>query len=291
MAGVGVFLSISAAFFKATKSILNKYAVELVNEFTVSWAIRFVSVFIFAVFLLSFRNVYVPSSNVFWWALLVNSIGLSMTTILISKAFQKSDISVISPILGLVPIAVVFPAIILLQETPSRLSGIGIVLVSIGIYLLHYDKTTSIFKPVLRLRDDTGVQLVVIALAIISILPSIDKIGIQNSSPIIWVFSTHIVTALILFIVALYFDEQFSNSVERNWKLLCVLGTASAMIWIVQAYAYTMLNVSYVQAIKRGSILISILVGGLIFNEQNYCERLVGGGIIFCGIVLVVIGI
>jgi len=45
MAGVGVFLSISAAFFKATKSILNKYAVESVNEFTVSWAIRFVSVF------------------------------------------------------------------------------------------------------------------------------------------------------------------------------------------------------------------------------------------------------
>ena len=219
-----MFLSISAAFFKATKSILNKYAVESINEFTVSWAIRFVSVFIFVGFLLSFRNVYVPSSNVFWWALLVNSIGLSMTTILISKAFKKSDISVISPILGLVPIAVVFPAIILLQEIPSKLSGLGILLVSIGIYLLQYDKTTSIFKPVLRLRNDTGVQLIVIALAIISILPSIDKIGIQSSSPIIWVFSTHIVTASILFIVALYFDNQFSNSVNchedyASWRL------------------------------------------------------------------------
>jgi len=214
-----------------------------------------------------------------------------MTTILISKAFQKSDISVISPILGLVPIAVVFPAIILLQEIPSKLSGLGIVLVSIGIYLLQYDKTTSIFKPVLRLRNDTGVQLIVIALAIISILPSIDKIGIQNSSPIIWVLSTHIVTASILFIVALYFDERFSNSVKRNWKLLCVLGTASAMIWIVRAYAYTMLNVSYVQSIKRGSILISILVGGFIFDERKYRERVIGGVIIFCGIVLVVIGI
>jgi len=51
--------------------------------------------------------------------------------------------------------------------------------------------------------------------------------------------------------------------------------------------AYTMAIVPYVVSIKRTSILISVLMGGLIFKEKQLGKRLLAVLIMLAGVILI----
>jgi len=68
------------------------------------------------------------------------------------------------------------------------------------------------------------------------------------------------------------------------WVVLGGLATASSMI--AHFHAIKLAPVSYMIAVKRTSLIFSVLYGGLIFKEEHIRQRLLGTSIMLSGVVV-----
>lgn len=289
---IGIVLGLCAAVFKSSKSVLTKIAATGLNTYVTSFWTRMVGVALFFILIVLFGDFYTPSDSTYWIALVTNSILLSLTTLIFTRALEVSDISLISPIMSLLPVFTVPPAILFLNETPSIIGFFGLVSITVGAYVISSEGDEyGILDPIIMITDDRGVQLAVAGLVIASAIPAVDKVGIQSTDPLLWVFSTHICTSIVLLGVLLGKKElPFDDRMKNNGILLAV-GLSSSIIWVFQSYAYTFTQVAYVSGVKRVSIVFSIIAGYYIFGEQNIRRRLGGAVFLIIGILLVATGI
>lgn len=60
-----------------------------------------------------------------------------------------------------------------------------------------------------------------------------------------------------------------------------------AVLTLFHMIAVSMTLVAYAIAIKRTSILFTVLWGALLFKEKNFKERLIGAAIMLAGVLLI----
>lgn len=286
---IGIVLSIGAAILKSGKSIFTKANAMSINPYTTSFAYRAISALLFIILLFIFQNNTIKNFQLFAIASITNSIILASTTLLTTKALEVSDISIITPLMALLPITVTIPAWIFLDEKISIIALFGILLVCFGAYILELNsKNKNWLTPFFKLTNDKGAQYVGLFLVIASVIPTIDKIGLSSSTPILWVTATHTGMSVLLLSIASIKTSNISTDIQTNVKPLFVLGLFNTLLWIAQIFAYQEMQVAYVQAIKRGSIFLSILAGYLFFNETRLKARMTGAVIILFGISLII---
>lgn len=288
---IGLILALSSSFFKSGKSLSTKIASQSTNDYITSLFTRLVSAIIFLILLIVLNKIVVPEDNIFLFYLIINSILFAIVTVLFTKSLRVSDVSLVSPIMSLLPIFVTIPSYIILGEIPNLYAGIGILLVTLGSYALELNNESKTYiDPIKSLSHNKGVQIAFLGITIASVIPSVDKIGIQMTNPIMWVFLTQLISGLIIGLFYLFSDNNsFKLDFYNNYKILIIVGLFNALIWIFQSYAYTYTQVSYVQSVKRVSIILSILGGYYIFDEKNIRERLFGSILILIGITLIFI--
>lgn len=287
----GLFLALISSVFKSGKSLSTKVASQLTNDYITSLFTRLISAIVFLILIIVLNKFIIPSNNIFILYLIINSVLFAIVTVLFTKSLRISDVSLVSPIMSLLPIFVTLPSYIILGEIPNLYAGFGIVLVTFGSYVLELNSESKTYlDPFKSLYYNKGVQIAFGGLIIASVIPSVDKIGIQMTNPIMWVFLTQLISGLIIGLFYLFSDNNsFKLDFYNNYKILIIVGLFNALIWIFQSYAYTYTQVSYVQSVKRVSIILSILGGYYIFDEKNIKERLFGSVLILSGITLIFI--
>ncbi len=291
MIELGVLFSLASAVFKAGKSITTKTAAMATDEYITSFSTRFVGILVAIILLLTVSDFRITNTNQFWIILLLNTIVMISGTIVISKGFKLTDVSIASPLLSFVPIASIPPAIIFLGQKPTIIAGIGVVIVTIGTYLLNLDEyKENILKPFKSLLNDKGARFILLGVCIVGFMPAFDKLGLGYTNEITWLLLMNITSSIgICLCVLKWSNSTLSNSI-KEWKILFVVGFCNSMLVIFQFIAYNYIDVVYVQAIKRVSVLMAISYGGLYLHEENLKPRLIGGTIIIIGVILIVVG-
>lgn len=286
---LGVGLALLAGAFKSSKSITTKFAASSVNSYTTSASMRLVAGVIFFIVVAGLDRFYIPTVKSFYIALLVNSVLYAVVALLYTEALRRSDISLITPLMALIPVTTVIPSFLLLGEIPSVIGLVGLILVSLGAYLLNFSSNqTSYFKPFKKLYSDSGVRLTFLGLILASVVPPIDKIGIEATNPLFWVMSQQLGAFTVIFIISVYLSKLVGfDTIKANWKVLLLVGVSSGMIGLLQSVGYTYTKVVYVQAIKRVSIVFSVIAGYYLFNEKNVRDRLGGAILILIGIICI----
>jgi drug/metabolite transporter (DMT)-like permease len=84
-------------------------------------------------------------------------------------------------------------------------------------------------------------------------------------------------------------DKDIGVLIQQNRKILVIMGLLSTLTSIFQIYAITLTLVAYVIAIKRTSVVFSVLWGHYIFHEKGVKERLLGASIMVMGVVCIVL--
>jgi len=84
-------------------------------------------------------------------------------------------------------------------------------------------------------------------------------------------------------------DKDNGVLIQQNIKILVIMGLLSTLTSIFQIYAITLTLVAYVIAIKRTSVVFSVLWGHYIFHEKGVKERLLGASIMVMGVVCIVL--
>lgn len=120
-----------------------------------------------------------------------------------------------------------------------------------------------------------------------SVAAVFEKAGITRSSAILFAFSENMFAALLMIPIIYLTHRSGFRETSANWRILLPIGLSVAMMFMCQASALRLGPVAYVVAIKRFSVLFSVLAGGLFLKERQLGTRLAGSAVMVCGILCI----
>jgi uncharacterized membrane protein len=282
-----IIFSAIAALSESFKDVFGKKnLLKNIDEYTVSWSLAFFS-FIFLLPILFIKKI--PSiGEDFWWVWVIDAIINLIATVFYFKAIKYSDISITVPMIAFTPIFLLLTSPIMVGEFPNTFGLIGILLIVVGSYTLKIkEKKAGFFVPFKALIKEKGSRMMLGVAFIWSISSNFDKIGVMNSSPVFWSVASGFLISLFLFPIILLRNKKILKEVSKNLKSIIPLGLFHGSVQFFQMTAVSVALVSYVISIKRASILLSVILGALIFKEKDIKERLVGAIIMFLGVLLI----
>ena len=279
------FFAISTAFLESVRDIFNKKTISKIDEYFITFAFNLLTA-IFSLPLL-FNDIHSLGNN-FWYAVI--AIGICNTTayLLFFKAIKVSDLSIVAPITTFSPLLLLITSPFIVGEFPNALGILGIFIIVIGAYVLKFqDKSRGYLIPLKSLFSEIGPRFMFGAVSVWSISANVDKIGVQNSSPIMWAIAAHFSVAIFCLPILFFKSKPNIRNIKSNAGNLIIIGITNALMIICQMSALKLALVSYVIAVKRTSALFKVLWGWLIFKEQGIRERIAGSIIMILGVVVI----
>ena len=266
--------------------MFNKKAGITIDPYTIACSLSFfTAVFLFPLVLA--KGIPTPGKY-FWYSLLIDSVLNAIAYILFIKAISLAELSKVAPLTSFTPLFLIFTSPILLGEFPNIMGLVGVLAIVGGAYLLNLQEGQKRWlEPLVGLMQETGSQLMLTVAFIWSLTSNLDKIGIQNSAPIIWVFSVYLSITVMLLPLVLFRQTSSMSQLRRSGKTLVTIGLLNAVTVASQMTALTLTLVAYVIAIKRTSTVFSVIFGALIFQEQGFKARLLGTSIMLLGVIAI----
>jgi len=201
------------------------------------------------------------------------------------RAFRLADASLVAPLVLVTPVLLLVTSPLMVGEHVSSLGAGGVILSVVGAVILALSEPGVTRRTsLLAFLRDPGVRSMCVTAAIWSVTANLDKLGVQASTPMLWVAALTIFIALASTIAWLALPHRPLQLHALRYAL--VAGAANALGNAAQMYALTILFVPYVIAIKRLSALFTVIVGGIVLKE-NIRERLLGAAIMLLGATLV----
>ncbi|MFD2518678.1 EamA family transporter [Salinimicrobium flavum] len=285
----GFLLAFGTAVSEALKDITSKYNLHHIDEYTAAFSMHLVqSLLLFPIVI--YLGIEYMSTR-FLWALLASSVLQLGVILLYFKAIKRSEISVTLPLITLTPLFMLITSPIMIGEFPSTLGIFGILLIVTGTYISNISEDPKkIFAPFVSLISNQGSRYMLLVAFIWSITANIDKIGVEETSPVYWAFSKDLLVLFYLVPILLIKSKKpWLQIRNRKWPLFMVGFFKSSSV-ITQMFALQFILVPYVISIKRASSVFIILYAFLFMNERkNFRNRLIGILTIMAGLYLIAI--
>lgn len=277
--------SILAGLFLASADAFSKQILEKENAYYIVW-IRL----LFSAFPLLIVALWTPIPDVlpprFWLIITLLAPLEILAIVLYVKALKLSPISLCIPFLAFTPVFLLVISFFLLGELPTPLGLLGVMLIVTGGYIVSADgASASLTAPLHAIKREMGVKLMLTVAFLFSITSSLAKIAIEYSGPSFFaVFYYILLVPLFLPIVLI----KHKGSLVKSISLFHVLtGFCLALMVYFHSMAISMTKVVYMIALKRSSLIFSILFGYIFFQEKKIAHRLTGGLIMLCGVFLI----
>ena len=281
-----LILSILTALFYSSQGAWSKKISGNISSFTVTW-----SMFAFAIPFLILPVVLTGAPDIdprlYYGG--ISSIVLNMVAVtLYVYALKISQLSTCLPLLTFTPVFLIGTSFLLLGELPSIYGLAGIILISLGTYMLNLNRISDGFLgPLKAIKEDKGAMLMLAVAFIWSFAANFDKIGVLGSGPLFYslFFNTGFFVLYIPFLFKL--NPRFPQEIRGNFIKLFFVGFLGAMMFLTQMAALNIALVSYVIAIKRAGIIFSLIFGGLYFNEKITIHRIGAVLMMLAGVFLI----
>lgn len=279
-----LLFSLLTAFFVSLKDVLSKQSLASMDEYSASFFFRLV-IFLFILPFLLLQGFAEPGMG-FWIALPISGSINAVATLLFMRAVKSSELSLAVPLRNFTPLFLLATSPLILRELPSSTGILGVLLIVGGAYLLNLESGSYGLEPLRALARERGPRLMLLAAFLWSISSSYDKIGVQASSPLLWVASVNFFVVLSLLPLALL-NVKLRVVPLRGAVSISMAGVLGAIGLFFQMKAITLTLVAYVISIKRLGVLFSVLWGRVIFKEAVVEKRILGASLMVAGAALI----
>ena len=277
-------LSLAAAVTQAAQfAVLKGRAREISPLVIVAWTqlVAFLGWLVF--FAVSDHALVWPGRA--WLAIAASVVLVTGMSGLIARASARGDISVVGPVYALSPIFTVVPDAVLSGTLPTPLGFVGVGLAVAGtVGLSRGAASGGSLRGLFRRRDALDALLAAIFLGVLS---AVDRWGALAVGPPSYLVCSHGATAMVNLVVVAIVSPRALRASVRPQSLLTVVShgvlgfTGTAM----QTSALTMAPASYVNAVRRLSGLIAVVLGGTLFREVETGRRLAAAALACAGAV------
>jgi len=246
--------------------------------------------------------VQVPHVDGIFVAALLASAALNWAATLLSTiALDKSDASLVSPLLTFNPAFTLVIAWLTLGEIPGVRQAAGVAIILLGAYLLEVEETrTGLLAPLRALVHRPGALLAIIASALWGTTTVLEKLSIEHmtppSGPAVALLGTFLMVLLLTPGALRSPGRGGSPAQQSRWKGLRAHSHALAMAALIAGVAplfgFTAIAfglVGYVTALFKLSAVLTILWAWLFLHEGQIRQRLLGACVMLIGGVLVAV--
>jgi drug/metabolite transporter (DMT)-like permease len=286
-----IILSLISAFSLATSDALTKRVITHENEYIIAWfRVVFALPGLCAAVALSGP---LPKVDGAFFAAFFAALPLEIGAILLYyKALRISPLSLSLPFLSVTPVFLIVISFVLVGQGVSAMGGTGIALIALGGYTLNLSALRAGFlEPFRAIARERGSLYMLIIAFIYSMTSALGKIGVDHSSAPFFgaMYFFALAICLLPIIVRRSGKGRFFKLLRSNVRIALLPALFDAAATLSHFYAVSMSNIAYMIAVKRTSLLFSVLYGFLIFGERNIPERLLGAVLMFSGFVLIAI--
>lgn len=218
------------------------------------------------------------------WPWLALSIATHVVyQLVLNRAYERADFSVAFPLArGVAPIATALLGVALLSETPGLLTLAGILVVSLGLALIAFR------------GGMTGDALVAAATAglLTSAYTLIDAQGVRaGPDPLDFIAWFFLLEGFGLLPIYLMLKRRAALPLLiANARRGMIAGTATVIGFGAALWALALASAGAVSALRETSVVLALAFGAVALRERLTTQRLLGGGLVATGAVLVVLG-
>ncbi len=212
-----------------------------------------------------------------WPAIAASSLLVIGMSGLLARASARGDISIVGPILALSPIFTILPDAALAGGWPSALGWIGLALSLTGtVSLSGGPGPTGLLGRVRVLFARPDALDALGAAFFLGFLAAVDRWAALAIGPPSYLVASHGATAVVTTLVLLLTDPRglAASFVPRNLVTLASHGLLGVTGTGMQTHALTMAPAAYVNAIRRMSAVLAVLLGRTLFGEPDLARRL-----------------
>jgi drug/metabolite transporter (DMT)-like permease len=235
-----------------------------------------------------------PSLPPVFWGWMAVAMPLELVAMwLYMQAIRSSPLSLTLPYLAFTPAFNTLTAYLVLGETVTLSGFSGILLIVFGAWLLNLHATQNasglnILAPFRAITRERGSRLMLMVAALYSLTSVTGKGALLHATPAFFgpfYFVALGATSLLLFASR---DVSTWRALGRHpWAHLAIGVCMGAMV-VTHFYAIEHIEVAYMIAVKRTSLLFGMLYGAWLFKETGLLKNLVAGMLMVLGVFLIV---
>jgi len=235
-----------------------------------------------------------PSLSPVFWGWIAVAMPLELLAMwLYMQAIRSSPLSLTLPYLAFTPAFNTLTAYLVLGETVTLSGFSGILLIVFGAWLLNLQATQNhsglnILAPFRAITRERGSRLMLMVAALYSLTSVTGKGALLHATPAFFgpfYFVALGATSLLLFASR---DVSTWRALGRHpWAHLAIGACMGAMV-VTHFYAIEHIEVAYMIAVKRTSLLFGLLYGAWLFKETGLLKNLLAGMLMVLGVFLIV---
>lgn len=230
----------------------------------------------------------IPPLDREFWLVLAISVPLEVAAMfLYLRAIALAPLSLTAPLLAWTPVFSALAAAVAMRELPSIPGIVGVLLVTAGSLLLYAREGCTALEPLHCLARERGARLMFAVALIFSVTSALGKIGLSHSSAAFFGPVYVAALAVCLATISLVRGEGRAMLAElrpNRWFIAIGLGVAAMTMLHFAAIALT--KVAYMIAVKRSSLVVTVVLGRVFFGEGGLRRRLPGAMLMFAGVLI-----
>lgn len=297
-----ILLGLACALLHGSSDALSKRLLVKSNEWVVAWATL---LFALPWMLPALLWGGLPALPPAFWGIVALMIPLELTAYLCYlRAIRISPLSLVVPFLALTPLLTIFTGWLLLGERISGFGFAGVAAVTAGAYILQAELVPQgLLEPIKAMGRSRGIRLILATASLYSITVVFGKKAAALAGPAAFPPLYFGLETAVLFPLAAAAarrgegekpaagrglqPNKLFRAVREQWPLFALTGAVLAMSLTAHFFGILMAPVPYFLALKRLSLLVSVLYGGLLFREAAFAQRMLGAALMVLGAVLV----
>jgi drug/metabolite transporter (DMT)-like permease len=225
----------------------------------------------------------------YWAAALVPLEVLAM--LLYVQAIRDTSLTLTLPYLSFTPVFNTVTGYVLLGETVT-LSGFGgILLVVLGAWLLNIEHARGerfdVLAPFRAIVTERGSRLMLITAALYSLTSVLGKGALAYTTPLFFGTMYYVVIGFAVVVVFSFGNRAAVNVLWRKPVAHMAIGLFMSIMVLSHFYAIQYIEVAYMIAVKRSSLLFGMVYSVLLFHERARIEHFFAGAMMVGGVYLI----
>lgn len=288
---IWIIYALLSAVFSTVSTIFRKKTIE--KEHTVTFlAANKLFQLVFLLVLLPFVNFYLSLAT---YSIIAIIAVLSIESdIFWTKALKRMNISVATPLTNLSPAIIAVLAYFILGEQITFLQIVGVILIVLGAYVLEADNGITNIKQFYNHLKKSKYSILLFLSLIIGGFSAIGErymLGGKFIAPINLLFFAYLFTTILVLTFEINNDKnlmRIKQTIKRS-KLPLIVTAVSGLL--TTAFYYLAIQTAYislVMPILLTSTLLTTIIGGELFKEDNILYKSMACLIMLIGVFLII---
>ena len=220
-----------------------------------------------------------------WFFIAISAAVHLVYSLTLQRGYQLADYGVVYPVArGTGPLLSSIVAIVFFGEAVNLFSGLGIVAIVAGIFVLAGG---------LRLltgsteRSRAGIRWGVATGLCIALYTALDGYAVKflALSPLLLQYFSNCLRTVFMLPLFIRNHREVRDEWTKNGKYALAIGTVSPLAYILVLYAMQTAPISHVAPLREISMLFAAAFGARLLKEEQLKEKLLGAALMVLGVV------